>query len=268
MVIDFHTHVFPDKIAAKTIEKLSVGGTVPPFADGTARGLIKAMDAAGVDVAVALPVLTNPLKFESVNGYADEINREFMEKERRIISFAGIHPECEDIGKKMAFIKEAGFLGIKIHPDYQNTYIDDEKYVKILQYAKEYDLIVVSHAGVDVGYPERVHCTPDRALNLIRKVPYTKLVLAHLGAAFMTDEVIDKLCGEGVYFDTGYVLRFVGEEKFKTIVEKHGADRILFATDSPWSDIKGDVEIIRAYGLDKTTENKILYENAKALLGL
>jgi len=269
MIIDFHTHIFPDKIAKKTIDFLSEKGGIPPFSDGSVNGLLKKMTEADTDVSVTLPVLTNPAQFDSVNRFAAEINKKFEGESRRLISFAGIHPECEDIGGKMAFIKESGFLGVKIHPDYQGTFIDDEGYIKILEYAKEYDLIVITHAGVDVAYRGLpVKCTPERALRVIRKVPHSKLVLAHYGASEMYDGVLDMLCGEDVYFDTAYILRFIDEPTFKKILEKHGADRILFATDSPWSDIKDDIKTIKSFALDKADEEKIFYQNAKKLLGI
>lgn len=269
MIIDFHTHVFPDRIAEKTISMLSEKGGIPPFSDGSIDGLVNKMEISGVDIAITLPVLTRPAQFDSVNGFAAEINAAFADKSKRLISFAGIHPDCEDIEDKMAFIKKSGFLGVKIHPDYQGTFIDDEKYVKILECAKEQDLIVLTHAGADGAYRDMpTRCTPERALKLIRRVPYSKLVLAHLGANEMPLEVLKTLCGEDVYLDTAYVLRFTDEATFKAILASHGADRILFASDSPWSDIKGDVDIIRSFALDKDTEEKIFFKNAKNLLGI
>ena len=70
MVIDFHTHIFPDKIANRTIESLAKNSTSIPYTDGTDKGLIKNMENAGVDISVALPVLTKPTQFESVLNYA------------------------------------------------------------------------------------------------------------------------------------------------------------------------------------------------------
>ena len=269
MIIDFHTHVFPDKIAQKTISLLSEKGGIPAFSDGTVTGLLDRMEKAGVDIAVTLPVVTNPLQFESINRYAESINSAFLNEKRRLISFAGIHPLCEDIDKKMDYIANAGFRGIKIHPDYQQTFINHEGYIKILECARANDLTVITHAGIDVGYRDMpVRCTPTLAKEVIKKVPGVKLVLAHLGASEMPDDVYEILCGEDVYLDTAYVLRFTKPETFKKILKKHGEDRILFATDSPWSDIDGDVEILRSYNLPDTTLNKILYENAKELLKL
>ena len=269
MLIDFHTHVFPDRIAAKTIALLSEKGGIPAFSDGSVDGLLSEMEKAQVDLAVTLPVLTSPAQFDSVTRFASELNRAYKDSSRRICSFAGIHPACEDIEGKMRFIRESGFLGVKIHPDYQDTFITDEGYVRILECAREYDLIVVTHAGVDGGFRDRpVKCPPALALELIRKVPYEKLVLAHLGGNEMPREVYELLAGERVYLDTSYVLRFTDRETFDALLERHGDDRVLFASDSPWSSIENDVALLRSFGLPKETEERILSGNAMRLLGL
>ena len=268
MIIDFHTHIFPDRIAEKTMKLLSEKGSMTPYSNGTVDGLVREMEAGGVDVSVTLPVLTSPASFESINRYAKEINDAFGDKERRLISFAGIHPRCEDIDAKMAFIKKEGFLGVKIHPDYQDAYITDEGYVRILECAREYDLIVVTHAGVDAAYRDKpVKCPPNLVKELLKRVPHKKLVLAHCGANEMFDEVLQSLCDEDVYFDTALVLRYIEEDTFKSILEKHGEDRMLFATDSPWSSVNLDVKRIKSFSLSKRTEEKLFYENARRLLG-
>ncbi len=265
MVIDFHTHIFPDKIAAKTIEFLSKKGGIVPYSSGTVDGLASKMSEAGVDISVTLPVVTSPHQFDSINRFAIGINSSY----KNIISFAGIHPLCEDIEGKMKFIKDQDFKGVKIHPDYQGEFITHEGYIKILECARDLDLIVVTHAGVDCGFiGQPIKCPPSLAKELIKRVPHSKLVLAHLGACDMASEVISTLCGEDVYFDTAYVLRTTDEKTFKELVNKHGSDKILFATDSPWSDIKNDVDIIKSYQLDKDAEEKILYKNAKNLLNI
>ncbi len=266
MIIDFHTHIFPEKIAKRTIEALSARAGIPAHSSGELSGLISKMDEAGVDLSVTLPVVTAPGQFESITRFACEVNERFSS---RLISFAGIHPACEDIEGKLRYLKELGFLGIKLHPDYQGTFIDDDAYVRIIKEAQRLDLIVVTHSGVDIGFPgEPVRCTPDRIKRLLSRVRHPKLVLAHLGASEMLDEVLKTVAGEDLYLDTAYVLRTTSKETFTKLVEKHSSDKILFATDSPWSDIKGDVEILRSYGLDRTTEEKIFSKNAMKLLGI
>jgi predicted TIM-barrel fold metal-dependent hydrolase len=169
----------------------------------------------------------------------------------------------------MRYIKESGFLGVKIHPDYQEAYITDEGYVRIMECAREYDLIVITHSGIDAGYRDKpVRCPPELALELIRRVPHKKFVLAHLGANEMIEEMLLTLAGEDVYFDTAVTLPSIDEKTFREVIKRHGEDKILFATDSPWSSIEDDVKKLRSFGLSKETENKILYENARGLLGI
>ena len=268
-LIDFHTHVFSDKIAQKTVSMLAEMAQTEPHTDGTVNGLIEQMQAAGADLAVALPVLTKPTQFDGVNRFAKELNERMAEQSPRILSFGGIHPACEDIKGKMRQLKDMGFLGVKIHPDYQGTFIDDEGYVEILSCARELDLIVVTHAGVDDGYLDQpVRCTPDRVRNLLARVPYGRLVLAHFGGNKQPEEVLEKLAGTDVYFDTSYCVHGMDPSLFKAVLLKHGADRILFATDCPWRDISEVARIIRSFGLAKETEEMIFYRNAEALLGI
>ncbi len=269
MLIDFHTHIFPDKIAARTIEALAKSGNTKPYSDGTVTGLVKCMERANASVAVALPVLTNPASFDSVNRFAAEVNHSFEGKTRRIISFGAIHPDCEDIEAKMKQLKALGFLGIKLHPEYQDTDINADGNVRIIRAAAELDMLVSIHAGVDGAYRGLpVRCRPDLVLDLLSKVSHSRLILAHLGGNELFDEVAEKLCGKDIYFDTAYVLRHITKDTFMRILEKHGEDKILFATDSPWSDIAEDAEIIRSYSLGAPAEQKILGGNAQKLLNL
>lgn len=267
MVVDFHTHIFPDKIAQKTINFLAEKGGNTPWSDGTVNGLLLGMERGGVDLSVTLPVLTKPEQFESVFNYAKNINEEF--KGNKIISFAGIHPKCKDLTAKMQAVKNAGFKGVKIHPDYQETKIDDDGYIEILTLAKELDLIVVTHAGIDCGYRDKtVMCPPDILAKVIDKVGHKKFVLAHFGSAELFDDVYNFIAGKNVYIDTAYVLKMLSKETFNKILQKHGSDKVLFATDFPWSDMKGDLEIIKSFIADKIILEKVLYKNALNLLGI
>ena len=269
MIIDFHTHIFPEKIAKSTLDVLSFNSGNIPFSDGTEQGLYNALNIANADLAITLPVLTKPSQFDSVAHFSMSINQKQSGDFPKIIAFAGMHPDCENVKEKMAFLKENGFLGIKIHPDYQSTFIDDERYITILKYAKDYDLIVVTHSGVDEGYSgQPVRCTPERVLKVIEKVGHSKFVLAHYGAHQLWQEVLDKLCGKDVYFDTADTLHEIDKEMFKKIIDKHGEDRILFATDSPWKGIKEELGIFKSYNLNRQAEEKILYKNALKLLNI
>ena len=68
MIIDFHTHTFPEKIAAQTIAYLSEKGNTKPYREGTLSALIETQKQSGVDISVVLPVATLPKQVESVTA--------------------------------------------------------------------------------------------------------------------------------------------------------------------------------------------------------
>lgn len=268
MVIDFHTHVFPDKIAERTVKILERNGSIPSHSNGTLDGLVSALGSCGVDIGVNLPVLTRPDQFDGVNAFAKSLNEKSYTG-ARVISFAGIHPDTVCPEEAIDRIADMGFLGIKIHPDYQDTFIDDERYVRILSAAKARGLVTVTHSGVDGAYiGQSIKCTPHGVLRLLDRLGgYEKLVLAHLGANAMYTGVLECLAGEDVYFDTAYCLRTTGKYAFMKLLDAHGADKILFASDSPWQDPGAELEFIRELDLGEA-EDKILYKNASKLLKL
>ena len=263
MVIDFHTHIFPDKIAAKTIEHLAWVGGITAATDGTLSGLLSSMERCGVDLSVILPVATKPSQFESIQSFAKSINEQYPGK---LISFGGIHPDCEDYKKELDVIKEMGFKGIKIHPDYQGVMIDDIRFMRIIEYASELGLIILTHAGIDIGLPNPVHCPPKKMRKVLDAIKPEKMVLAHLGGWSQWDEVYEYLAGESIWLDTAFIYDYITREQFLKILEKHGSDKILFATDSPWSDMAKGVDWIRNLALQKQAEEAILCGNAKRLL--
>lgn len=262
MIVDFHTHMFPDKIAKGTLEFLENVCKTKPHTDGTYAGLSKSTEEAGIDISVALPAVTNVHQVDSVNRFAAQYQK------APVISFGGIHPECENYKEILRQIRDMGMKGIKLHPDYQEVYFDDIRYKRLIAYATELGLIVSVHAGSDPKCPYDVHCTPKMALELLKDVQPDKLVLAHMGGNECWDEVEKYLVGEDVYFDTGVVLNRMPEEQFIRMVHTHGADKILFATDSPWGGQKEFVEILTEMPLTLVEKAKIFAGNACRLLDI
>ncbi len=266
MTIDFHTHIFPDHIAQATIAKLEKVGNIPAYTDGTAQGLRRSLTRAGIDRAVVLPVATKQSQFDSVNRFAAQINDE----NDRLISFGGIHPDNEDIEGKLDYIVSLGLKGIKLHPDYQGVFIDDERNIRILREAIKRDLLVVIHAGIDIGLPEPVHCTPAKTAAVLEALgcdpARPRIILAHVGGWGLWDEVETCLVGKPVYFDLGFSLGQIKDEQLLRIIRNHGADRILFASDSPWGDPQTDKRYFDTLPLTDLEREKILYQNASTLL--
>lgn len=263
MVIDFHTHIFPDKIAARSIEALENASGITAATDGTLKGLLDSMEKNKVDISVILPVVTKPSQFDTVNQFAAEVNQKYKGK---LISFGGIHPDSEDYKAELDRIKELGLPGIKLHPDYQRVMIDDERNMRIIEYADSLGLMIMVHAGIDIGLPDPVHCPPDRAAKVIDALEPDKLILAHLGGWKQWEEVYDLLAGEHVYFDTSFTFDYIEQDMFLRILQKHGHEKVLFATDSPWSDAAKAVDVVRNMPLGQKVIEDILSGNAKKLL--
>ena len=101
MIIDFHTHIFPDAIAQKTIPFLEKRSGITAATDGTLNGLLHSMEQSGVDLSVIMPVVTKPSQFDSINVFAKNINEQ---SKGNVLSFGGIHPDCEDYKEKLEYI--------------------------------------------------------------------------------------------------------------------------------------------------------------------
>ena len=264
-IIDFHTHTFPDEIAAKTVAKLGKVAGIEPKTDGTLNGLLESMERAGIDLSVIMPVVTRPEQFQTINNVAAKINEEYGD---RVISFGGIHPNSLNYKKELDYIKSLGLKGIKLHPDYQGVMIDDIGYKHIIDYASQLDLVIMVHAGVDIGLPEPVHCPPEKSLGIINELQPPKLILAHMGGWKQWDQVEELLCGTQVYLDCAFCSNYMSPEQFERLVQKHGADKILFATDSPWENPKDTIAWVESTSLTEEQKKKIYVENACRLLGI
>ena len=262
MIIDFHTHIFPEKIAVRTIEQLEMRCNIKASTNGMINGLLDSMERCGIDLSVILPVATKPDQFENIQAFAKMINEQYSGK---LLSFGGIHPDSEDYKKELKQIADMGFVGIKIHPDYQRVMIDDIRYLRILEYATELGLIVITHAGIDIGFPELVHCPPDRMRKVLDKIKPKKMVLAHFGGFGQWEAVEELLAGQDVWLDTAFIFHAITQEQFMRIYEKHDKTKILFATDSPWSDMKKGVEWINQLPITEGEKEAIFSKNAQAL---
>ncbi len=279
MIIDFHTHTFPEAIAQRAVTKLANSSNMQNYLSGKESDLQSSQSDAHIDYSVILPVVTKPTQFESVNKAAIEINDHHQET--GLISFGGIHPENDSYRDILRSLATNGIRGVKIHPVFQETYIDDIRYLRILDCACENDLIVVTHAGYDISYPGLDYVTPSHILSAIRQVKPDKLVLAHMGGWNCWDEVFELLAGTNVWLDTSfsfYPIRPMNPqipyawkpqltmEQFRALVLAHGADHILFGSDSPWTAQAENITMLRESGLDDASVQKILGENAKAFL--
>ncbi len=259
---DFHTHVWPDGIAEAAVKSLAARAKVPAYTDGTVGGLRKSMADAGVSLSVILPVITKASQFDSITKFALGIN----EKYEDLISFGAVFPGDPDYKKELRLLKEYGFKGIKLHPDYQRVRLDSKESMNIIYEASALGFIITVHAGIDIGLPENPCSTPDMALKVLEEIKPDALVLAHTGGWKVWGEVEKLLCGREVYFDLSFTNGYIENEQWVRIIKKHGASRCLFGTDSPWSSPKDTGESLKKLGLPEEDLEMIFEGTANKLL--
>ena len=280
MVIDFHTHTFPDSIAERALASLSKASRTLPFTDGTNDGLLASMKTSGIDLSVILPVATNPGQVEKINGSAAGINSLFPGK---LISVGCMHPMYEDWYDELSRIRDFGLKGIKIHPVYQGVDIDDPLFIRILKRCAELDLFVITHAGKDIGFPGVDHCSVTMIRHAIEETGPFRFILAHMGG-WKEWEDVPSLADTGVWLDTAFStdriipadkeeweqdeLAMLDQDTFMHLVKIFTPEKILFGTDSPWSDQKASLDWIRKLPLAENEREMILHENAENILGI
>lgn len=264
MIIDFHTHIFADSIAQRALESLKEGchGLYEPVHNLTQSGMLARMDEWGIDRAVIQPVITKRKQVKTVNEWAASTASD------RIIPFGGIYPNEEDWKEQIDFVASLGLKGLKFHCEYQNFVVDDLRMLRIYDYAFNRNLILLQHAGFDPAFPAPFKSSPERFANIARELKGGIMVAAHFGGQLQWEEVERYLAGTDIYLDTSMGFVYYGSETFMKIYEKHGADRILFATDSPWSDASEELRLFNEIDLPDEDRQKILSGNAERILKL
>lgn len=275
MIIDFHAHTFPERLASRALSKLSQSSDSVYYLDGTLSAMQESMRANGIDRTVLLPVATSPSQCQTISRTAIEINNRC--EETGIYSFGGIHPDNENYQELLCCLSHNGIKGIKLHPVFQGVYLDDIRYLRIIDCACEYGMIVVTHAGYDISFPGQAQATPEHILPVIHQLHPDKLVLAHMGGWKCWEQVEELLAGREVYFDSSFCLTPIrhldqsvsqpmNSRQFRRLLKKHGADRILFGSDSPWGSQGEAVKLLQHCGLTQQELELIFAKNALALL--
>jgi len=261
MIIDFHAHAFPARVAPHAMAALGeCSGGMRPFTDGTAAALTAVASACGISKSVLLNIATNEKQQTAVNDFAASVNSKSIE------AFGSVYPLAANAADELRRISALGLKGIKLHPDYQQFFVDDARVLPLYALAAELGLITVFHAGVDIGLFEPVYCPPERLARALPAFGGGVVVAAHFGGYMQWHEVERHLVGREVYFDTSYCAGRMPIVQARRIVQNHGVKRILFGTDLPWGDPAAELRFARGLGLSESDEALVLGQNARRLL--
>lgn len=260
MIIDFHTHCFKDNIAKSAVDQLQSVGNIKAYYDGTVNGLISSMKCIGIDKSVVMPVATKPSQVSVINEWGKSLQSD------KLCFFGAIFPYDENVYEVINKLKMNGFKGVKMHPDYQGFFADDKRMMPVYEALRDAGLTVLLHAGVDIGFTSFVHCTPLMIFKVLRDIPGLRLVAAHMGGHGLWKDVEEILLGKDFYIDTSFSSYEIGKEGMLRMIKQHGIERVLFGSDSPWTDARKELDIINSLEITSTEKDYILYKNAQVLL--
>ncbi len=239
----------------------AVDGLLEPATDGTSAGLVASMDGAGIGKSVALTLVNNPANSEKINRWA------LSERSERIIPLGSVHPREADPLSTVDMIADAGFPGVKVHPEYQDFRFSDTSLFPVWKRIEERGLFLITHAGFDIKFQPPFRSNPAELAEFHRCFPKLKLVLAHMGSMEMWEEAEAHLVGKNLWLDLAMIGDFnFTPEKLAGMIRRHGVEKVLFGTDSPWQGQKSAVDFISSLPLSSAELEMIFAGNAEALL--
>ena len=260
-IFDIHVHIYPDKIAEKASR--SIGEFYDGFpiqGDGRLESCLKRMDAAGICRFAAHSVALTPHNVEKVNAF---ILQAYRQAPDRIVPFATIHPDLENIPEFVDTIVEQGFRGIKIHPDMQKFALDDPRVLPMMR-------------AISGRLPLLIHCGdsrhdydgPHRVLSLRDKLPDLQMICAHFGGWMEWDFAAETLPGHGLTVDLSSALFQWTSERAAQVIRSFGVENVLYGTDYPMWDPAEEVERFMRTPLSQAEREDICWNNAARILHL
>lgn len=259
MIIDAHAHIYPAKIAAKAVAGVgSFYSGLEMHLDGTVDTLIKIGGDAGIDRFIVQSVATSPAQVESINNF---ISGSVNEHPDKLIGFAAMHPDYQDIEKEIDRAISLGLKGVKIHPDFQQFNIDDKNAMKIYEVI-EGRLPILIH----MGDHRTDYSKPHRLLNVLDAFPKLEVIGAHFGGWSEWDDAAKTLGGRHLWVDTSSSLYSMTPEHARELIDIYGAENVLFGTDYPMWTAKDELEMFDKIPLNDEEREMILYKNAERML--
>ena len=260
-IFDIHVHIYPDKIAEKA------SGSVGEFYDGfpiqgngRLESCLARMDAAGIERFAAHSVALTPHHVSKVNEF---ILQAYHQAPERIVPFATIHPDMENIPEFVNSLVRQGFRGIKIHPDMQKFALDDSHVLCMMrEIAGRLPLLI--HCG-DTRYD---YDGPRRVLSLHEKLPDLQMICAHFGGWMEWDFAADMLPGHGLTVDCSSALFQWTPERAAEVIRAFGTENVIYGTDYPMWDPEQEVKRFLQVPLTDTEREDILWNNAARIFDL
>lgn len=259
--IDFHTHVYPEKIALKATKNvLDFYDIKGAGMSGTLDELLKWGRLGEIDKFVILPVALKPEYVKHVNELAATEASEHSE----LIPFGTVHAECEDIIHELEYVKALGLRGIKLHPDTQLFDIDDKRLMPMYEWLRDNKMPIILHTGD----PRHDYSRPEKLRKVLDNFPGLTVIAAHFGGWSLFVDAYAALKDTDCYVDVSSSMMYMDKSQIDYYINGYGEDRVLFGSDYPLWNPKVEKEFFMSLDLPNTTKEKIAYKNAEKLLGI
>jgi len=259
MIIDFHTHAWPDKIAQKAREHLEGMFRVKLVGEPTVDTLLRSMDRNRIDISVICAVATRPEQVASINDWL------FGVRSDRLRAFAALHPDFAGWPQELQRIQQQAD-GVKFQPEFQNFYVDEERMFPIYEAMEDLGIPVLFHCGKELSGTMLVRSSPVRLKKVKKAFPKLTIIAGHFGGFELWPEVDEHLLGEDLYFDTAFFFGHLPQQEAARMLKAHPAKRLLFGTDFPLIDPRQDLEHLNALPISDDLKERILFRNALQIL--
>ncbi|WP_126381213.1 amidohydrolase family protein [Desulfovibrio ferrophilus] len=230
MLYDVHTHAFHPKIAHKVLEQLNGHYGIQAIGNGTAEDLAQRVTDAGLDRFVVHTAATAPEQVIPANNWAIDLAQRF----EQAIPFGSVHPGFEGWEAQLDKLESHGIKGLKIHPEFQQFWLDDPALEPIFEAARGRFTIMV-HVG-DKAQPQDNPSCPYKLMQVAKNFPGLTLIAAHMGGYLHWKWALDELIGSDVYIDTSSTIPYIDDATLAEIFRRHPRERILFGSDYPLFD--------------------------------
>jgi hypothetical protein len=261
--IDFHTHIFPEKIAEEALRRLAEhSGEYKPRTDGTARGLVESMQEAGIRLSVVANIATKPSQMLPIFEFCLNV------KSERVYPLVSFHPQnsMQEVKQLLQMAIDNGIKGVKLHPMYQGFYIDEEMMYPFYEEISKKGMFLMFHSGYDIAFPGNRQADIERIRKVAKDFPEMTIISTHMGGWRQWERLkLLKDCSN-VYVETSMTVTETGEEAFIEILKEFDIKRVFFGTDSPWTDQKEMIEVIERLPIPEEYKEMILYRNAETFL--
>ena len=145
--------------------------------------------------------------------------------------------------------------------------INDPRLLPLYEIMEEMDFPLYLHMGDN--RPQYRFSEAKKLAEVLDRFPKLRAVAAHLGGYKSWEDALVYLAGRpNVMYDTSSALWAMTPETAYDIIHKLGVKNVMFGTDYPVMNTKGELERFHAVGLSPEEEDAILWHNAIRFLGI